>query len=187
MSWFAVGAAVVAAAGAVYQGQAASAQSKSQQNLSDYNAKVQENEAKALEQRTVIESQNQAKAAARKMSSMKAAMGGAGVISTEGAGLLALAEQGIESSRENQLIGYEGVTGIQRHHSQATLDRTQGKIHGQAASSAKTASYIKAGGSLLSGFSGGGTGIGKGSSFGKAGSMRSTEMARNFPSSAFKK
>ena len=151
------------AAGAVYQGMAESANAKSQANLAEYNAKVQENNARAIEQRTIVASRQQAEAGARAMGTMRAGIAKSGVVMTEGSPLLALAEQEVQNVNENQMIGYQGVVSAQGARSQATMDRTQAKIYTQQSKNVKTASYIGAGSSLLSGFSGGGKKPGGGS------------------------
>ena len=143
--------AAVQAAGMIYEGMSASADAKSQANIAEYNAKVQENEAKAIEQRTILESRKQAEASARMMGTMRAKLGGSGMVMTEGSPLMALAEQEMENVNENQMIGYRGVVGAQAARTQATLDRTQAKIYKQKAKNVKTASYIGAGTTLLGG------------------------------------
>jgi hypothetical protein len=148
--------AVVMAAGAIYQGMAESASAKSQANIAQYNAQVQENEAKATEQRAITATQLQAREGARLIGKMRAGAAKSGAVITEGSPLLAIATQESENIRENQYLGYEGVVGAQQLRTQATLDRTQAKVFKQKAKSAKTASYIKAGGSMMSGFSYGG-------------------------------
>jgi len=140
----------MAVVGDLYSGMVGASEAKSQANLSNYNAQVQENEAKAVEQKTIMESQDQAAEATRKLSTMKNNV--QGIVSTEGSPLLAMATQAVEFAKQNQRIGYEGVVQSQRHRTQATLDRTQANIYKQKAKNIKTASYIKAGTSLLSGF-----------------------------------
>ena len=143
----------MAAVGDIYGGMVGASEAKSQANIANYNAQVQENEAKAVEQKTIMESQDQAAESARKLSTMKANIGASGVVSTEGSPLLAMATQAVEFAKQNQRIGHEGVVQMQRHQTQANLDRTQAKIYKQKAKNIKTASYIKAGTSLLTGFS----------------------------------
>ena len=143
----------MAAVGDIYGGMVGASEAKSQANIANYNAQVQENEAKAVEQKTIMESQDQAAESARKLSTMKANIGASGVVSTEGSPLLAMATQAVEFAKQNQRIGHEGVVQMQRHKTQANLDRTQAKIYKQKAKNIKTASYIKAGTSLLTGFS----------------------------------
>lgn len=137
---------------AIRQGQAASAEAKSKANIANYNAQVEENRAKAVEQRTIMESQDQAADATRKLSTMKANIGASGVVSTEGSPLLAMATQAVEFAKENQRLGHRGISEMQDHRTQATLDRTQAKIFKQKARNIRTASYIKAGTSLLTAF-----------------------------------
>jgi len=116
-----------------------------QSAMAEYNAKVQEREAQAAEQKAMIESRRQAAEAARQMSTLRARMGASGVISTTGAPLEIQAEQARQSELENAMIGYEGVTEAQRLRSGAAQTRYAGKV-------AKQASRIKAGTTLLTGF-----------------------------------
>jgi len=84
---------------------------------------------------------------------MLAGMGAAGAVTSAGTPLLIQAKQQAESELENLMIGYEGATQASRLRSEANLQRTQGKIYGQKAKTARTASYIGAGSTLLTGFS----------------------------------
>jgi hypothetical protein len=134
------------------QGQAASAQAQGQQAMSNYNAQVAEQEAKATEARAGYESRQQAEQANRYASSMQAAIGASGTVSTAGTPLLIQAKQAAQSELENLMIGYSGQVGADRARSQATLDRLQGGIYGQQAKNARLAGTVGAGSSLLQGF-----------------------------------
>lgn len=134
------------------QGQAAAAQAKAQQAVSEYNARVAEQQAKAEEQAAAFRSRRQAEDAAGYQSSLQAAIGASGVVSTEGAPLLIQARQAGESELENLLIGYEGQLGADRARSQAQLHRLQAGIYGQRAGAARRGGLFGAGTSLLSGF-----------------------------------
>jgi hypothetical protein len=134
-------------------GQAASAEGKSQQNIANYNAQVQEREAKAIEQRTALEQRRQAEAAARQQSSLEAGLGAAGAVSTAGAPLMLQAKQASESELENLNIGYTGREEATAARTQAQLDRMGGKLARQRGKAEATGHYIGAGTTLLSGFS----------------------------------
>jgi len=149
--------AAVMAAGAIYQGMAESTAAESQAALAEYNASVQENEARSIEQRTILESRKQAEESARRMGTMRAAIGKTGAVATEGSPLMAMAEQGVQDVNENQMIGYRGVVAAQEARTQSQIDKAQAKVYKQKAKSAKTASYISAGSSLLTGFEYGGS------------------------------
>lgn len=111
----------------------------------NYNAQLQERQAQANEQRASIASGRQASEAARKMSSLRASMGAAGVKETSGTPLAILGEQARESSLENLTIGYEGQIGAEQKRQEAAMTRTQGR-------SRRTAANIGAGSTLLTGF-----------------------------------
>ena len=143
----------VSALGQIQQGQAAAAEAKSQQAMAEYNAKIQEQEAKMAEQKAGFESRRHAKAAQRQAGSLLALTGASGVVPGVGAPLEIERVQEIESDLERQLITYEGQVSASRSRSQAALDRMQGKVYGQRAKSARTAGYIGAGSTLLTGFS----------------------------------
>jgi len=146
-----VAATALTAAGQIQGGRAAEAEAKSAANMSEYNAKVQEQEARAIEQKSRFDSIKQAEAGERYMSSLQANIGASGS-SGMGTPLLIQAKSAEELELENLLIGYEGQVGSQRALSQAAQDRMQAKIYKQKGKNAKTAGYIGAGTSLLSGF-----------------------------------
>lgn len=144
----------VGAYGQYQQGQALAAQAESQQAMADYNAKVQEREAKAALVRAQYEQVRQAEAGERTKSSLQAFLATTGTVPAAGTSLLVQAEQAAELELENLMIGYEGLTGEARARSQAEIDRMQGKIYKQRARSYRTAGYIGAGRELLTGFGG---------------------------------
>lgn len=138
-------------AGAIQEGRAAEAESKSAQNLAEFNARVQEREATAIKQKSVFESKRAATAAAERRSAQKASIATAGGLGSPVATDLA-AEQAAEDELEQLLISFEGQTGVGRARSQAAIDRAGGRIAKRRGESLKTASRIKAGTSLLTGF-----------------------------------
>ena len=151
------------AAGALHEGEAAEAEGKSAQRMQEYNAQVSEMEAKAARQKARFDQQRQAEAGERTKSAQIAKLGAAGGLGSPVAGDLA-AEQAAELELENLMIGYEGDITAKRLEQQAELDRMQGKIYMKKGKNLKTASYAKAGGSLLQGFgsAGGGKSVGSG-------------------------
>lgn len=142
----------LATAGAIQSGRVAEAQSRSAQAVANYNAAVQEREAKAIEQKTKFDQWRQAQQVQRIKKALRSKLAGAGARIDVGAPLHLQAEQAAELELENLLIGYEGQTGAQRARSQAEIDRLQGKIYRQKGKAARTASYIQAGSTLLTGF-----------------------------------
>jgi hypothetical protein len=114
--------------------------------VAKYNQQVKEREAQAAEQRSLIESRKQARAAARKMSELQAGLGASGALTTSGAPLKIMSEQAKESELENLEIGLEGSTEAQRLRSEGKMLRREGE-------SQRRASRISAGSTLLTGFS----------------------------------
>jgi len=148
-------AAAGAATGAFAQikaGQAQVAEAKSQQRVSEYNALVAQREARAEQQRGVFAQTRQAEEAARQMSALRAGFGAAGAVPTMGAPVAALAEQAAESELEQLLIGYESQLAQQRLMSEAELRQMEAKAFRRRGKAARTASYLRAGTTLLTGF-----------------------------------
>ena len=133
-------------------GQAASAEGKSQQNIANYNAQVQEREAKAIEQRTAVEQRRQTEAAERRQSTLEAGIGAAGAVATAGSPLLLQARQASESELANLNIGFTGREQATAARTQAQLDITQGKLSRQRGKARATGKFIGAGSTLLTGF-----------------------------------
>lgn len=144
--------AAMSAYGQVQQGQAASAQAKSEQNMANYNAQLAEREAGMTEQKTMLQQRQQAEEAERRRSTMRANMGTAGVVSTSGTPLLIQAQQAEQDELQNLMIGFEGAEQARALRSEGTLQRIQGRISKKAGSAARTGSFIGAGSTLLSGF-----------------------------------
>lgn len=142
----------LATAGAVQSGRIAEAQAKSAQNIANYNAAIQEREAKAIKQKTAFEQRREVERVARVKSALRAKLAGSGARMDIGTPLMLQEEQAAELELENLLIGYEGRIGAQRAKSQAELDRLQGRIYRQKGKAARKASYLKAGTTLLTGF-----------------------------------
>lgn len=146
---------IAMAAGQIYQGMAASAEGKSAQNMAEYNAKLAMREKQQIEQRGKQESILQAKAASRQESKLLASLGASGAVVQTGTPLDILAEQAAESERENLMIGYDTQVAASQAESQARVDRMRGKVARTRGKHKATASYIGAGGTLLTGFGGG--------------------------------
>ena len=140
------------ALGMYQQGQAASAQAKAQQSIADYNARVAEQEARAVEQATAYRQRQMAKEAGRYGSTLRATIGTSGAVPSEGTPLLVQATQAAESEMDNLLAGYEGLVKARRARSEAAVARMQGQAYGAAARNYGTAGLIGAGSTLLTGF-----------------------------------
>jgi len=139
----------------IREGQAASVEGKSRQNIANYNAQVEEQKAKAIEQRTAMEQRRQAEEAARQQSTLEAGLGAAGAVSTAGAPLMLQAKQASESELKNLNIGYTGREEATAARTQGQLDIMGGKLARQRGKAEAKGQYIGAGATLLSGFSSG--------------------------------
>lgn len=148
------------ATGQIAEGQAAAAEGKSAQNIQEFKAGVAKSEAKAIEQKGRFESVRQAKEAARTASTLRARLGISGVRTDIGAPVLLAEEQAAESELAGFLIGAEARAKAGRARSQAQLDILQGKIFRERGKQQRTASFLKAGGTLLTGFGLSGAGAG---------------------------
>jgi len=140
------------ALGQIQAGQAAAGEAESMKAMAEYNARLQEQEARAAEAQAEWRQKRQAEEAARYRSTLRAGMGAAGVSTTEGSPLMVEAAQAAQDELENLMIGYEGQIGASRARSQAAIDRAQGTIYGQRARNARTAGFMGAGTTLLTGF-----------------------------------
>lgn len=145
---------LVSALGQVAEGRAAAAEGESAQNIQNYNAAVAEKEATAIEQKARFEGVRQAREAARIKSTLRARLGILGVRTDIGAPVVLAEEQAAELELEGFLIGAEARAKVARVKSEAELARLQGKIFRERGRQIRTASFLKAGGTLLTGFGG---------------------------------
>lgn len=143
----------VKAFGQMQAGKAAYAEAQSERQMAAYNAAIQEREARAIEQKTIFEQQRQAEAAARTQSTLRARLAASGALMGVGTPLLIQEEQAAESELEMALIGYTGMVEAERARSQAEIDRLSGEYAMQRGRAGRTAGYIGAGTTLLTGFS----------------------------------
>jgi hypothetical protein len=139
-------------AGQLQEGRAAAAEGESAQNIQNYNAAVAESEAKAIEEKGKFEGIRQVREAARIQSALRARLGVSGVRTDIGAPVLLAEEQAAESELAGFLIGAEARAKAGRARSEATLAKLQGKLFRERGRQARTAAFMKAGGTLLTGF-----------------------------------
>jgi hypothetical protein len=150
---FLIGGGVGLEAFAVYQsGVAASAEAKAQASISEYNARVAEQQALQTERATQFQQQRQAEEAQRYESTIQANLGTSGAVTDQGTPLMIQAKQQAESELDNLMLGYQGQVEAGRARSQAAGERMQASIYKQKAGSSYTAGLIGAGSSLLTGF-----------------------------------
>lgn len=138
---------VLQAAGQIQAGRVATAEAESAKRVSDYNAAVMEQQAKATRAKAGFEQRRHAKRARAKMSELQLWRAGTGAT---GSGLLE-EEQEAELELESLLIGYEGEVEAQRAESQAELDRIKGQLAIKRGKAAKKTSYLGAGATILTG------------------------------------
>jgi hypothetical protein len=145
------------AAGQIQAGRVAASEAESAKRVSDYNAAVEIQKAKARRAKGKFEQVQQAKRAGEKMSELQLWRAGTGAT---GSGLLE-EEQEAELELEGLLIGYEAEVEAQQAESQAELDKIKGKLAKRRGKAAKKAGYLGAGATILTGFGmagmGGGT------------------------------
>ena len=139
------------AIGSIQQGMAAAQQAKAQAAMAEYNAKVAKQQAEARRAAARFEQERQAKAGERVRSGLQAQFGASGGVPSEGTPLMIEAEQVAENELENLLIGYEGEVDAMRSESQAAGFKMQSDVFSSRASNARTAGFIGAGTSILSG------------------------------------
>lgn len=139
-------------AGQTQQGRAVRADAQSQQNIANFNAQVQKREAAAKRQAAKFASKRQAEETARRKGSLEARLAAAGGLGSPVAADL-VAELASEQDLENLIIGFEGEVAATRAESQAELDIVSGKAAKQRGRAKRTGAFVKAGTTLLKGFS----------------------------------
>ncbi len=98
----------MAAGGKILGGFFGANQKKNEAAIAKYNAAVMRNQAESIRMRTKFQQERTAEESARIEGELRSSIGGAGIVSTQGAPLLALALQKSEADLQNYLIGYEG-------------------------------------------------------------------------------
>lgn len=128
-------------------------QLKNEAAIAQYNSFIMRNQAESIRMRTKFQQERTAEESARIEGELRVSIGGSGIVSTQGAPLLALALQKTESDLQNYLIGYEG-----RQEEQAALNKAlefsmQRKFLKIGARQAAVGGFLGAGASAMSGFS----------------------------------
>jgi len=151
MGWVAPVASAVTAVTAVAAGRQASATGKFNQSIQERNAQVAEQEAQAIEQRTIYEiAQFDRKFAALQGQTKTAVLKSGATL--EGSGLRILRANAEQAEIEKNMIEYNSKIGQSRAYEQANFARMQGDVARQQARSAEFGYYAQAGTSLLRGF-----------------------------------
>ncbi len=146
------------AAGQIQQGREAAAEGRSAFKIGLFNQAVQEREAQAIEQKAAFEGVRQAKAGRRIRGALRTQLATSGAELGTGVTASLEAEQIAELELENALIGFEARKGAKRARRKGELDVIAGKQAKRRGRAAKRASFIKAGGTLLTGFATAGVG-----------------------------
>ena len=151
MGWVAPVASAVTAVTAVAAARQASATGKFNQAIQERNAIVAEQEAQAIEQRTIYDiAQFDRKFAALQGQTKTAVLKSGAELS--GSGLRVLRANAQQAEIEKDMIEYNSKIGQSRAYEQANFARMQGDIARQQARSAEFGFYAQAGQSLLTGF-----------------------------------
>jgi hypothetical protein len=133
-------------------GRAQAEEAQGQAAVAAYNARVQEQEAAAIEAQTAFKQKRQAEEAGRYASTLRANLGASGVVPGEGTPLLIEARQAAEAELDQLMIGYQGQIGAARARSAGAVDMMQADIYRRKARNYGTAGAIGAGTTLLTGF-----------------------------------
>lgn len=134
--WIAGASAAVGAVGAIQQGRAASA-------AANYNASVSERNAQIEEMQAAEDAERSRRATRRRLGAMRAAYGASGV-ALEGSPMDVLEDSYAEGELDALTIQYQGRMAAMNSRENARLERMRGRA-------SKTAGYLKAGTSLLTG------------------------------------
>jgi hypothetical protein len=117
---------------------------QSQQQVSDYNAQVETQRAATATNQAAAQAAIDATATTRKLGTIQADYGAAGVVGTTGSPLSVMMDQSMQGELARQLDLYRGSVTAQTDAQSAKLDYAQGIIANQAAG-------VRAQGTLLTG------------------------------------
>lgn len=140
------------ALGAIQQGNAASASAKSQANASRYNAAIQRQNAQTTRQQAGVAEEAHRRKVRQIFGKQRAAIAQSGVGSDNMADLVEQSATAAELDALN--IRYEGDLAARGLLADANLRTYEAGVADQNAKAARTAGYVGAAGSLLSGGSG---------------------------------
>lgn len=138
---------------AYQQGQAADAQAKSQQAWAEYNAQIEENNAKTAEATSRYEQRQKRKEDAMLRGSQRVAYAKSGLSLSEGTPLEVMENTAAEQELDILMLKRNADIQAAGHRSAAGGYRMQGDMARRQGKAAKTASYWNMGSSILSGTS----------------------------------
>jgi len=141
------------AGGGMLGGFFAAKQKKNEAAVAKYNAAVMRKQAESIRMRMKFQQERNAEEATRIEGELRAGIGGAGIVSTQGAPLLSLALQRTESSLENYMIGYEGRLEAEQAENKALEFDMQKRFLKIGARQALIGSFLGAGASATGGLS----------------------------------
>ena len=145
--------AVLMAGATVQEGRLAEAQGKAERKFAEFNARMQEREAKSKMDAASIEEQRISKKARAIAGSQKAKMAAAGLDVSTGTALDVFAETARESYVDRSLTLRKGMIQKVNLEAQAAATRAQGKLAEKMGKAQKKVAYMKAAGQLAMGFS----------------------------------
>jgi hypothetical protein len=141
-------------AGAQVYGAIAGYQSDTaEQKMQDAETKRLRQEAKSVEAVTQFKQVRQAEESARSISSMEAAAGVSGAVTTTGAPLMAIAKQAAENQLTNLMIGYEGTEEAKGLRYESDISRFKARLMAKQKRAKLTEGLAGAGGKAMTGFS----------------------------------
>jgi hypothetical protein len=142
--------AAMSAVGAIQQGQAAAAQGRAQQQAQQYNAIVKQQNAALARQQAGAREEQQRRGARQVLGQQRAALAQAGI--GMGGSALDIEEQSAVRAELDALsIAYEGDLQASGLLAAAQQDIYMGEVAKARGDNARTASYVSAGASILSG------------------------------------
>lgn len=153
MAGLILGGAGLKAASEIQAGRTARAEGSTAFKFALFNQQVQEREAQAIEQKAAFDSLRQEKRARKIRGSLRTELAASGAVLGEGVTADLEQEQLAELELENMLIGFEGRKGAARAREKGKLDVLRGLQAKRRGKAAERASRIKAGTTLLTGFS----------------------------------
>jgi len=145
-------AAVVGAVGVISAGQQASAMGKSKQAIANQNAEIERRKGVRAKEIARINEGEFRRASSKDLAATFAETFGGGGIQAAGAPLAVYTDFARDSELQALRIRNEGDVSLDAALARARNFRTQGSLDLMAGKQAKTASYFKAGSTLLSGF-----------------------------------
>ena len=128
-------------------------QLKNEAAIAQYNSFIMRNQAESIRMRTKFQQERTAEESARIEGELRSSIGGAGIVSTQGAPLLALALQKSEADLQNYLIGYEGRIEEQQALNKALEFGMQRKMLKIGARQAAVGGFLGAGATTMQGLS----------------------------------